>query len=373
MTESEPRRLFESCVNETPPTRQTGLRYANVVLVLGTLALVWTLATACLLSLGGAGSRAGDQAFRVRSAASLGVLLVVLRFLWTRADPRYRMPRQARARYPLVWKTASALQTGPEVLRGYLVPLQIDGDTLFIVDYRIRSDRHLQRPSSSLLVSVEGDIIEDEALFERAYSVLSLAYVASFGSQAVHDQQTSELRGLQRKSLPKWRRALETNKNRFVGLGASESIDSILRGWDDMLAYGVDRKRIHAFERACVRAIGYGFFREVLEEDANRLARAGFAFADLAEREHMVRAAAMSSAAEILTSVMVKNSGWRRPAALQNALVFLRGYRGALHEAMDSFRARAYPSDEVWRSYREGLALARRLGVPIRTPTPANP
>lgn len=359
------RAAYDAALADLPPRRRWGIRYAKVFFFIGSLVLLLFYASVIWQIRVFPYSADSQDESRFRWYATFAILILVANFLWRRSNPQHRTVRHTFRNYPKVRETVKRCKVGPEVFRRYLPILRVGGQTFFIADYRMRHDPQFQRASTSLLIDSEGRVLSDEALYSRVYVTLNLGHATSFGTQSYVENERKGLRKTERRILPKWRRAMLANQKRFEQLGAADKLQTILQRWNSVIDEGRDRDRYWDYEQKCVRSLGYGFALEILEEEALHAKRAEIALANLIEREYYQPAVDITFAAADLWSLVENNSGWKRRRALRNALYFLKNYQPALREAIKSFRSRSDPPDDVWRAYREGLALARRIGVPV--------
>ncbi|MGH9429658.1 MAG: hypothetical protein ACRD2L_25515, partial [Terriglobia bacterium] len=220
--------------------------------------------------------------------------------------------------------------------------------------------------TTTLLIEAAGRILENEELYHRAHLLLSLGFAASFGTQAFVEQQRKVLRKDQRRVFPAWKKALELNRTRFEQLGMASRLHEVAELWPTVIDSDRARDRFWAYEQACVASLGFGFVLEILEEDAIRYHQAELAYAAFLERDIYTSAVKLSLAAsDLLTTVEKNPGGWKTSKSLRNGLLFLKLFEKATKEAIQSARTRSVPTEEKWRAYREGLALARRVGVTV--------
>lgn len=358
--------IYDRILLDIPPKRRAGIRYPIVFFLMGITFLALTLISVLVDIPAGTDQAARGLADQVRPIGTIALIIIASRVVWTRVNPQHRTIRHVFANFPEVRITIRKCRVGPEVFRRYLPELRIDGGSFFIADYRMRHDQQFQKATTSLLVEAGGRVLENEGLYHRAHLVLSLGFAASFGTQAYVEQQRKVLRKDQRRLFPAWRKALELNQTRFEQLGVANKLHEVTELWPSVIESDLARDRFWAYEQACVASLGYGFAVAILEEDAIRYHQAELAYANFVESEIFPAAVKLTlAAADLYTTVEMNPGGWRRSKSLRNGLFFLRLFQKATREAFESARTRSIPTEEKLRAYREGLALAKRVGVSV--------
>lgn len=365
------RRRFESAVSGPPPRRRWGMRYSKVYFIFGSVILLgflgWLLLSV-LIAPSGVPRNPYDW---TRDLTAIAILLLIVRWGWTRVNPHHRTVRNTTRTYPGIRSILERYQEKPEVLRRALPIIDLGGAKYVLADFRDRRDRQLQQVTSSLLVVPGGKVVDDAELYSRAYITVSLAHATSFEVQAHVEQERKSLNRLGKSILPRWKRALEANQELFAELGQDRQAGVLFDSWDDILAIVRLRDNLWAYQQSCVQAIGYGFALEVREEDALRRHEAESALAELIQAGYMAQAVTISQAAADLQATFNGTGHWRQARSLKNALFFFSRYQTTLRQAAQSLGSRNEPDRDAWAAYRAGVAKARKMGIAVaRDPSP---
>jgi len=354
-----------------PPRRARGIKsdYWLTGLVLGLGCFAFLAIPAAILFfrvLGGEGYDAGffSSFFCIAAIVFLPLFLLALFAL----DPQFRSVRSSRRRYRNAWSAIKTLgdRMRDEVFNGYFPVLKVDGRALFVVSFRHRLDQQLMLPIATLLLDEEGRVIQNDQLFEKAYTVFNFALFTTAPSQARLDKWNQDVNKLHKKAIPHAAASLERNRPSFEQVGEGKHLQDAVEGLVTYLAAMEVVRRFLLARQAYVKAVGYGHGSEFLFEDADRFHRLSVAFAKKLEDEFGQPVQELSLVGEaLLLRFQQTGPGWKQRKRLERALKLIAGSRVTIQRWIYDFGDEARVPQQSWENYHTKTKAVRAQGVPV--------
>ena len=357
-----------------PPRRARGLKaevyMAGVILVAGCLGVASPMGYLQELLFGIPARQFDDTASQTTAfiiASLAGIVLLGGGFGFS---PQFRTLPYTWRRYRKAWRAARALRdrSKGEASNYFLPALNVEGRKLFVVSYRHRLDHNEVRPIATLLLDVQGRLIVDDALFEKAYTTYNFALWATLKGQSTMDVWRRAGRKILNKRIPQARNMLEANRARFEEVGEKERLLQAIEGLEVLRSAVLEVDRFLSAGMGYVRATGYGQRPEYYYEDADRLERLGVAFGRKLEDEYGFALEEVSRLGKhLLFRLEALPEGWRERKRLIKGLQLLGGARLAIQRWIDDFGVEARVPPAAWENYHRKTKALRDSGTPVHT------
>jgi hypothetical protein len=372
MSPSEQVAIYEDLL-KPPPKRASGIKadYWVAAIILGFFGLVVLsipLASAIYALTGGEGYDARfEQTF---GCISIGLATAILAAGIYGLSPQWRSVRYSRRKHRVVWDAIKRLadRERGELHIEFMPELTVEDRTLFVASYRHRLDRQALIPIATLLFDDQGRVIENDAVFEKAYTTYNFGLFTTGKAQGMLDEWQRQNRKLLKRKLPGAREAIERNQSGFEAVGAGNHSKQAIEGLSDFEEAMREVDRFLEARQGYVKAVGYGHHPVYLYEDADRFERLSVAFAKKLESAYGQRLQDLSLAGEFLLREFEQHpGGWRNRKQLERALKLLAGSRLAIQKWIDDFGNEARVPEPSWKNYHEKLRTVRSQGVPVYT------
>ena len=248
----------------------------------------------------------------------------------------------------------------------FMPELNVEGRTLFVASYRHRLDRQRLIPIATLLFDDTGRVIENDELFEKAYTTYNFGLFTTAKGQTMLDEWQRKNRKLLKRKLPEVKRTIERSQARFEAVGAGDHSKRVIDGLGGFEAALREVDRFLEARQGYIKAVGYGHHPVFLYEDADRFERLSVAFAKKLGSEYGQRLQELSLTGEFLLGEFERHpGGWRNRKQLERALKLLAGSRLAIQKWIDDFGNEARVPEPSWKNYHEKLRAVRSQGVPV--------
>jgi len=370
MTSSHQTSAYEDLLTP-PPRRARGIKadYWVAALILGffgLLVLMIPLGDTLFSLTGGEGYDPGfERNFGCLAVGLIGALFAAGIY---GLSPQWKSVRYLRRKHRVVWDTIKRLAdpVKGELHIEYTPELKVEERTLFVASYRHRSDQKRLLPIATLMFDDQGRVIDNDKLFEKAYTVYNFGLFNMGKAQGELDEWQRQNRRLLREKLPKARAAIEHNGSRFEELGAGKHLQQAIHGLTDFKAALREVDRFLEARQGYVKAVGYGHRPVYLYEDADRFERLSVAFAKKLEAEYGQGLRELSLTGEFLLHELEQHqSGWRNRKGLGRALKLVASSRLAIQKWIDDFGNEARVPPPSWQNYHNKTRAVRSQGVPV--------
>ena len=354
-----------------PPKRARGIKadYWAAGLILGfgcLMILIAPVGIALFVLSGGEGYDPGFyRNFLCVGGAVMGVFLAGGIY---GLSPQWRSVRYSRRKHRVVWDAIKRLADGErgELHIEFMPELTVEDRTLFVASYRHRLDRQRLIPIATLLFDDTGRVIENDELFEKAYTTYNFGLFTTGKAQGMLDEWQRQNRKFLRRRLPKVNSAIERNRSRFVEVEVMTHVQQALEGLADFEEAMREVDRFLEARQGYVKAVGYGHHPVFLYEDADRFERLSVGFAKKLDSEYGQKLQELSLTGEFLLREFERHpGGWRNRKQLERALKLLAGSRFAIQKWIDDFGNEARVPEPSWKNYHEKLRAVRSQGVPV--------
>jgi len=354
-----------------PPKRAGGIKadYWVAGLVLGAGCLLVSIAPVGIVLFAASGGEGYDpDFFRSVSCVGVTVLAAFLAVGIYGLSPQWRSVRYSRRKHRVVWDAIKRLadRERGELHIEFMPELNVEGRTLFVASYRHRLDRQRLIPIATLLLDDTGRVIENDELFEKAYTTYNFGLFTTAKGQTMLDEWQRKNRKLLKRKLPEVKRTIERSQARFEAVGAGDHSKRVIDGLGGFEAALREVDRFLEARQGYIKAVGYGHHPVFLYEDADRFERLSVAFAKKLGSEYGQRLQELSLTGEFLLGEFERHpGGWRNRKQLERALKLLAGSRLAIQKWIDDFGNEARVPEPSWKNYHEKLRAVRSQGVAV--------